>query len=58
MEAIPVGIPNQNIARVRNVDAVREVGQIFAADPAQIMTILTEHDHIMSFEVTNVKFFA
>lgn len=55
VEAIAVRIANQNVAGVRDVDAVREARDFLVADAMLEHTALVEHDHVVALEVANVK---
>ena len=40
VEPVAVRIADEHVTRVRNVDAVREVGDVFASDAPQKLTLL------------------
>lgn len=58
METVAVRIADENIAGIRDVDAVRKVGQVLAADAAQVHTLFVEDDHIVTFEVAHIELLA
>lgn len=54
VESIAVTVADENVAGVAHVYAVREVGDVLAADAAQIRALLVEHDHTVALEVAHV----
>lgn len=55
MEAIAVRVANQNVAGIRNVDAVWEAGYLLVTDAMQERTVLAKYGHIVALEVAHVK---
>ncbi len=48
VKAVAVRVPDQNVARVADVDAVREVGDVLTTDATQELPLLAEHDHTVT----------
>lgn len=54
VEAVAVRVADEHVALVRDVDAVREVGDVLAADSAHEAAVFVEHDDAVAFEVAHV----
>lgn len=48
-------VADQDVAGVRNIDAIRKIGEILAAYATQKVTLLAEHHHVVALEVAHVK---
>lgn len=55
MEAVAVRVADQNVAGVRDVDAVREARDLLVADAMQERAVLVENGHIVALEVAHVE---
>lgn len=58
MESIAMGISNQNISSIRDVDTIWIVCKILASYAAQVHSFFTEHNHIVTLEVTYIELIA
>lgn len=54
MESITVTIADEHIAGVRDIDAVRKVGDILAANATHETTVLVENHHTVTLEIAHV----
>ena len=48
VEPVAVAVADQHVAGVADVDAVRVVGDVLAADAVQELAVLAEHHHTVS----------
>lgn len=55
VEPIAVRVADQDVAGVRNIDAIRKIGEILAAYATQKVTLLAEYHHVVALEVAHVK---
>ena len=55
MEPIPMRVSNQNVARVRNINPVREARNLLVADAVLESAIVTKDSHAVPLKVAHVK---
>lgn len=53
-----MGITNENIARIRHVNAVREVCDVLTSNTTQEMPFDVENNYAVPFEIADVKLLA
>lgn len=56
MKTVAVRIANQNIASIRDVDAIREAGDLFVSDAIHELTLLGKDGNTMTFKVADIEF--
>ena len=53
VEPVAVAVADQHIAGVADVDAVRVVGDVLAADAVKELAVFAEHHHTVTLAATN-----
>ena len=48
VEPVAMAVADQHVAGVTDVDAIREVGDVLAADAAHELAVVVEHDHAVA----------
>lgn len=55
MESVTMAVSNQNVARIRYIDAIREAGDLFTSNATLELTGFIEHSNAMALKVAHIK---
>lgn len=58
MKFVAMRIADKHVACIRNINAIRKIGDVLTTNAAQESTLIVEHDNTVPLEIAHIKFFA